>query len=101
VITVEVAISSDCGSVSTSDSLRMVVVEDPLMVVGKPWLEGWVLSPDSSWHWENVYRKIIGIYRNFYSKLLNSCLVTVSEVFLVLIAPILLFLLLFISTLKY
>ena len=52
-------------------------------------------------HWENVYRKIIGIYQNFDGKLLNSCLATVSEVFLVLIAPIPLFLLLFISNLKY
>ena len=38
-----------------------------------------------SFHWENVYRKIIGIYRNFDGKLLNS----------------LLFLLLFIQNLKY
>ena len=34
-----------------------------------------------SFHWENVYRKIIGIYRNFDGKLLNRCLATVSEVF--------------------
>ena len=32
-----------------------------------------------------MYRKIIGIYRNFDGKLLNSCLATVLEVFLVLI----------------
>ena len=53
------------------------------------------------WHWENVYRKIIGIYRNFDAKLLNSFFATVSELFLVLIAPIILFLLLSIQNLKY
>ena len=56
---------------------------------------------ETLFHWKNVYRKIIGIYRNFDGKLLNSCLTTVSQLFLVLIAPILLFLLLFISNLKY
>ena len=32
-------------------------------------------------HWKIVYRKIIGIYRNFDAKLLNSFFATVSEVF--------------------
>ena len=52
-------------------------------------------------HWENVYRKIIGIYRNFDAKLLNSFFANVSEVFWELIAPNLLILLLFIQNLKY
>ena len=34
-----------------------------------------------SQHWENVYRKIIGIYRNFDAKLLISFFATVWEVF--------------------
>ena len=38
-----------------------------------------------------MYRKIIGIYRNFDAKLLNSFFATVSELFLVLIAPKILF----------
>jgi len=42
-------------------------------------------------HWENKYLKIIGIYRNFDAKLLNSYIATVSEVFGKLIAPNLLF----------
>ena len=52
-------------------------------------------------HWENVYRKIIGIYRNFDAKLLNSYFATVSEVLWELIAPNLLILLLSIQNLKY
>ena len=52
-------------------------------------------------HGENVYRKIIVIYRNFDAKLLNSYFATVSGAFLVLTAPILLFLLLSIQNLKY
>jgi hypothetical protein len=39
-----------------------------------------------SLHWEIEYRKIIGIYRNFDGKLLHSYSITVSEVFLELIA---------------
>jgi len=37
-------------------------------------------------HWKIDYRKIIGIYRNFDSKLLHSYFTTVSEVFLELIS---------------
>jgi hypothetical protein len=39
-------------------------------------------------HWEIIYRKIIGIYRNFDGKLLHSYFTTVSEVFLELLAPL-------------
>ena len=46
-------------------------------------------------HWEIDYLKIIGIYRNFDGKLLHSYFMTVSEVFLELIAPNLMILLLF------
>ena len=77
---------------------------DDSAIVNEEEGEGRTLSEEELlelFDWENVYRKIIGIYRNFDGKLLNSCLATVSEVFLVLIAPIPLFLFLFISNLKY